>query len=104
MTKPALTTKQIQHLLDKMASSFAVDVGDESVARYYMPGSRYNVFRVFDHEYSYLEHATGSWVQHAMVCDSVTGYRGDADCHEVTLQDAQAWVEENHPDLSVVWL
>ena len=99
-----LTREQAQHLQDKMESGFSADVLKETSAKYYTQRGRINVYRVFGHEYSYLEHATGNWVRHASVCDSVTGYRGDASTHEISKSEAQAWVKKNHPGLSVEWL
>jgi hypothetical protein len=74
--------------------------------RYYQMGSGQsaNVARVKGHEYAYLDHKTGAWVEHASVCDSVTGYGGDADTFEITLEQAQQIARLRGVNVGIEWL
>ncbi len=69
---------------------------------YFLLNGHLNVIRVIDDvDYSYLNHESGKWVSDNSLFNAVTGAGGDASTREITLQEAQSWVKDNHPDLSV---
>ena len=73
-------------------------------AKYFLFMGNLNVIRELDYEYCYLNHDSGKWVRDNSLIGAITGFDGDASTHEVSKQDAQAWVRENHRGLSVEWL
>lgn len=74
-----------------------------SVAYFYMGrDTRGNVARVVDRaEFAYLDHATGAWIQHPRVFDSVTF---EADTHEITLAEAKRKAKQLVPNLEPQWI
>jgi hypothetical protein len=76
---------------------------DMSTVRYYSLNGN-NVARVMNHRYAYLDHKTGEWVRHASVCDSVTGYGGDAGTFEITLEQAKQLARLRGVNVSIEWL
>ena len=103
-------TYWIEPYLEYWAPSTVGEGKDEDESNrvtYYLMGTRLsgNVARVIGHhEYAYLDLNTGEWVEHASVCDSVTGYGGDADTHEISLAEAQTFISWRAPDIEPEWL
>ena len=73
-------------------------------AKYFLLNGHLNVIRVIDVDYAYLNHKSGKWVRDNDLIGPVTGMDGDASTQEISKQDAQKWVRENHPNLNVEWL
>lgn len=86
--KSVLTPKQAAHWQHKVESSIEGMHAKPKPPITFWTNTR-NIFRVRDHEYSFLDHTTGKWVQSASVCDSVTGHRGACDTNEITLDEAK---------------
>ena len=72
--------------------------------RYYSYFDGPNILRAIGFEYAYLDKRSGTWVSNNGLIGPITGYNGDASSHEITRQQAQKWVKEHHPELSVDWL
>ena len=74
-------------------------------ARYYLigsiEGSRGTLARVMNHEYRYLDLATGAWVFDATVTDRV---HFEASTKDVTEAGAMKWAAKHVPGLSPVWI
>lgn len=71
--------------------------------RYYRLGGL-TILRAIDVDYARLDKRTGAWVRDNSLIGPITGMDGSANCNEITLQDAQAWVAKNCPGISPKWL
>ena len=75
-------------------------------AQYYHAGvSPYdNVYRVTtDRGHEYLDHSTAKWVASPRVIDAVSGMRGDAETHLITLKQAKAVIKRRAPNIEPEW-
>lgn len=72
--------------------------------RYYSYLDGLSVLRAIGIDYAYLDKGSGKWVPDNSLIGPITGHDGSADCHEISLAQAQRWVADNRPVLNVEWL